>query len=449
MNTVGRPWQRVRQTVRRSLRAKLILVFLLLAVAMAATFVIGIRKTSSSGWGGAGRSLLADYADHLAAEIGSPPSVEKAQAMALRLPIWIRIEGPVVHWNSQMDRSQREGVRSIWRNMRQYRDPSWLLRRRTADGHRIEFGLDFAAGEKRSHLFAWFTLAALVLTMLAYLYVRRLLSPLDDIRAGAHRFGTGDFGYPIPVRNSTRPDELGQLAVTINEMGNDIQQMLDAKRALLLAISHELRSPLTRARLNTELLPETTDVAFQRDALLRDLHEMSRLITDLLESEHLASRHVALHREDIDLLALTEDVVGELKTRFPAADRIVLHCNAAPPKVALDEKRMRLLVRNLLDNALRHTSEVLSSPEIHLEFDTDNLRLEVRDYGPGVPENALPHLAQPFYRPEAARSRSAGGVGLGLYLCHLVVHAHGGHLSFENASPGLRVSVQLPVNVGS
>ena len=78
------------------------------------------------------------------------------------------------------------------------------------------------------------------------------------------------------------PDELGELAQTINTMGRDIHQMLEAKRALLLAISHELRSPLTRARLNAELLPETAEVNPQRDALLRDLQEMAMLISDLL-----------------------------------------------------------------------------------------------------------------------------------------------------------------------
>ena len=88
-----------------------------------------------------------------------------------------------------------------------------------------------------------------------------------------------------------RADELGQLADMMNTMGQDIRQMLDAKRGLLLAISHELRSPLTRARLNTELLPETPEVNPQRDALMRDLQEMAGLISDLLESERLAGRN--------------------------------------------------------------------------------------------------------------------------------------------------------------
>ena len=103
----------------------------------------------------------------------------------------------------------------------------------------------------------------MALTALAYGYIRRLLRPLDDIRDGAQRFGSGAFGQPIPIR---RRDELGQLATDVNTMAASLHQMLEAKRGLLLAISHELRSPLTRARLNTELLPEAGDVAPRREA---------------------------------------------------------------------------------------------------------------------------------------------------------------------------------------
>ena len=104
------------------------------------------------------------------------------------------------------------------------------------------------------------------------------------------RFGSGDFEPPIPVR---RRDELGDLAERINRMAQSLHGMLDAKRALLLAISHELRSPLTRARVNAELVAEGE----HRSALLRDLGEMRDLITDLLESERLASGHAALQPE--------------------------------------------------------------------------------------------------------------------------------------------------------
>ena len=231
-------------------------------------------------------------------------------------------------------------------------------------------------------------------------------------------------------------------------MGGDIRQMLDAKRALLLAISHELRSPLTRARLNTELLPETTDVLPARDALLRDLGLMRDLITDLLESERLASPHAALHLEPVDLAAL----VGEVVASLDGAPDVQQTLAANLPTLALDRTRIRLLLRNLLDNALRHSTDAPLPPEISLEINpadvatgaAPGLRITVRDHGPGVPEDQLPRLAQPFYRPDAARERATGGVGLGLYLCKLVAQAHGGTFTVRNALPGLQVTVIVP-----
>jgi signal transduction histidine kinase len=223
-------------------------------------------------------------------------------------------------------------------------------------------------------------------------------------------------------------------------MGADIHQMLEAKRSLLLAISHELRSPLTRARLNTELLPETAEIAPGREALLRDLALMRDLVNDLLESERLASPHAALHRESCDLAALVAEVVQQL----PGNPVVQLELSAVPT-ARLDPTRMRLLVRNLLDNALRHTPPTADAPVLHLKTVEGRLRLSVRDFGPGVAPDQLPHLGQPFYRPDTARTREGGGVGLGLYLCRLVVQAHGGTFTIRNAQPGLEVVVEMPL----
>ena len=438
--TQARWHRRARHALAHSLRVRLVALFLLLALAMAATFLFGMQKAFSIGWRDAARPLLVDYVDRLAVEIGSPPSIERAQALVQRLPVAIHISGPQVNWRSHPanpDQERRWNDANRWKG-----DEPRLLERTTADGHRIHFSLNVQLWQDQPRVIGWATLAVLLLlTGLAYLRVRRLLRPLDDIRAGALRFGAGDFAQPIPVRHPQRPDELGELAATINTMGGDIRQMLDAKRALLLAISHELRSPLTRARLNTELLPETPDVLPARDALLRDLGQMRDLITDLLESERLASPHAALHLEPVDLAALVVEVVASLDGAPPVKRTLAANL----PTPMLDRTRIRLLLRNLLDNALRHSVDAPHPPEIDLRPEGSGLCLTVRDHGPGVPEDQLPHLARPFYRPDAARERATGGVGLGLYLCKLVAQAHGGAFTLRNAKPGLEVVVTLPL----
>ena len=440
--------RRARHALAHSLRVRLVALFLLLALAMAATFVMGMQRALSIGWRDAARPLVVDYVDKLAAEIGNPPRIEAAQALVQRLPLSIRISGPQVNWRSNpnepdYDHRWRDSTADAnsWSN-----EAPRFFERTTLDGHRIRFGLSVQAWHDRPRFIGWITLGLLLaLTAVAYARVQRMLHPLDDIRAGALRFGAGDFAQAIPVRHAHRPDELGELATTINTMGGDIHQMLEAKRTLLLAISHELRSPLTRARLNTELLPETPEVQPSREALLRDLGQMRDLVTDLLESERLASPHAALHREPTDLAVLVAEVVAALDGAMNGAPAIVQTLQPGVPVLQLDRTRMRLLLRNLLDNALRHSVDAAQPPEVTLAQTADGaIQITVRDFGMGVPDDQLPHLAQPFYRPDTARTREGGGVGLGLYLCKLVALAHGGSFVVRNGQPGLAVCVTLP-----
>jgi signal transduction histidine kinase len=444
--------QRARHALAYSLRVRLVALFVLLAMAMTGTFLLGMKAALSVGWRDAARPLVSDYVDKLTAEIGDPPDVARAQALTQRLPLSVRITGPQVNWRSHSqafdedEQGMGDGVGDRmggkWGDQRNPSDePSFHLRD-TASGHHIQFGVSVKAWRDRPRFIGWATLATLlVLTALAYAWVRRMLSPLDDIRAGALRFGTGDFAQRIALRNAHHPDELGELAATINTMGADIHKMLEGKRALLLAISHELRSPLTRARLNTELLPDTPELQANREALLRDLALMRDLVTDLLESERLASPHAALHREPTDLAALVGEVLASLNGTPQVQQTMPAHL----PLLPLDRARMRLLLRNLLDNALRHSAGARAVPQVLVQqLAGGAVSITVRDHGPGVPDEQLPHLAQPFYRPDAARTRTEGGVGLGLYLCKLVALAHGGSFGVRNAQPGLEVCVVLP-----
>lgn len=507
-----------------SIKLRMVLVFLVLAAALMVVFIGAMRQVVATRWQLAAQPLLVDYVDRLAEEItvDGRPSVERARALAQRLPVTVRIEGPVIRWASHPQDPQHDwwregdGVREDWPSWdgpmsgterhdergtghhgarvgdgRGWADepPGWqqirqITERSTPDGHRLVFGIDRHAMSARhdgSDPLARGLAALLLLTLLAWWYVRRTLRPLDAISAGARRFGQGNFDDPIPAVWTRRHGELGELATTLNTMGEDIRQMLDAKRSLLLAISHEMRSPLTRARLHTELLPEDDPgVRPQREALLRDLREMSALVEDLLESERLSDRHVALQRESLDPGVVARSVIAELQTRHPGVE-VVLQVPTELPAQYLDATRLRLLLRNLLENAVRHggngrdpdrkgafgstmpdeggntTAHTAARPGHTEAPDTDAIAvvhidriptggcvIEVRDWGPGVPEEQLSKLAEPFHRPDAARSRHAGGVGLGLYLCRLVAQAHGGRLALENAHPGLRVRAWLP-----
>jgi signal transduction histidine kinase len=273
----------------------------------------------------------------------------------------------------------------------------------------------------------WAAAALLLVTGLAFGAIRHMVGPLHALALGAEAFGRGDFAHRVPVIHR---DEIGDLALRFNQMAADIQAMLDGKRALLLAISHELRSPLTRARLHAELVGEGES----RDALLDELAQMRDLITALLESERLGSGHRALQLADCDLAQLA---------REHTQPGVVLHIDPGLPSLPLDRLRLQLLLRNLLHNALRHNDAARGAVLLTLARDDNGIRLTVRDHGPGVPPEALPQLGQPFFRPDAARTRHEGGVGLGLCLCRLVAEAHGSRLELRNAEPGFEASVRF------
>ncbi|MEY4748774.1 MAG: hypothetical protein RIQ60_988 [Pseudomonadota bacterium] len=501
--------------LRHSLRMRLVALFVVLGLAMSAVFAVGMQNAFSGGWRELVRPLLHDYVDRLIADLGSPPDAARAQALAERLPVWLRVRGPVSNFDTRGEdapaaddedgrpRSHADerpplhplsgpadpgppfnhGHRAVpdragdppptaegppplphhggpgahRRHMRDARGPGpWLLTRTSADGHVLQVGLEVMDFERRPRAIGWATLGALLLlTLGAYAYVRHLLRPLAEIGAGAQRFGRGDFATPITLR---RQDELGELAAQVNTMARDIHAMLDAKRALLLAISHELRSPLTRARLNAELVDEGP----ARDALLHDLAAMRDLITDLLESERLAAGHSALQCEAVDPAALLRSLVAE---QFGGRD-IRLDLADDLGALALDPPRLRLAVRNLISNALRHGTPSGGTPRVDLQLQRQDavppgmaparpdpstalaqpgLLLSVRDHGTGVAPEQLGRLGQAFWRADNARQRSTGGVGLGLYLVRLVAEAHGGHLRFADAAPGLRAELWLPL----
>ncbi|MCP5283373.1 MAG: HAMP domain-containing protein [Burkholderiaceae bacterium] len=409
---------------RLSLRWRLVGLFLALALASTVVFLGGLQRAAAAGWQTWAQPLLGDYVDRLAADLGSPPDPARARALEARLPVRVMIDGPVMHYPGRSQRYPDSASRDPGGD----HDTPFVLVRTSADGHRISFGLAAPPEGWRSRARAWVPLTVLlVCTGLAYALVRRWLAPLDAIGAGAERYGQGAFDTPIAAR---RGDELGRLADRIDAMAASLHGMLQAQRTQLLAVSHELRSPLTRARLNAELLPDGPE----KDAVVRDLAEMRDLIADLLESERLAAGAAALATETVDLGALVREAAAESGVQ-PAVEPGV-----AP--VRADPARLRLLLRNVLTNARRHAADAPQPPVLFLRRAGDALELGLRDFGPGVPPEALAHLAEPFYRPDSARTRAAGGVGLGLHLCRRVAEAHGGTLQIRNAMPGLEVAMR-------
>lgn len=266
---------------------------------------------------------------------------------------------------------------------------------------------------------------ALLSLLTALLLVRRITLPLARAAQAAHQVGAGQLPDPLP---ETGPAELAELARRFNIMATEVRDLLDNRTTLLGGISHDLRTPMTRLRLNLELLRDDPAPA-RIDRALADLDDMNRLIAGYLELAR-ASRPEA--RTRLDLAAL----LGEL-----AEDAGVAWSAAAPCEIEAGPLALRQILANLIQNALRYGGAPV---ELALECGARQVRVHVRDAGPGIPAAQLEKVFRPFYRVEDSRSQATGGTGLGLAIVRQLAEINGWTVTLKNrAAGGLEATLEM------
>ena len=276
--------------------------------------------------------------------------------------------------------------------------------------------------------------------LLCYALAYYLTSPLRPLRKALERFGRGELDARAEI---TRHDELGELAGAFNRMADRIQTLLAAEHRLLLDVSHELRSPLARLSVAVELARSGESSGLPLDRIQKEADRLNALISQMLEVTRVecdpANRK--LERVQLDELVggLVDDCSIEARARGCALDM------RASPHITVDgdSELLRRAIENVMRNAIRYAPRE-STVEVALENGGGRARVRVRDYGPGVPEEALPRLFDPFYRVHFDRNRGSGGVGLGLSIARRAVELHQGTLRASNAGPGLLVEIELP-----
>jgi signal transduction histidine kinase len=280
-----------------------------------------------------------------------------------------------------------------------------------------------------------------LVTLLCYAFAYHLTSPVRRLRAVLDRFGQGDLSARAAIN---RKDELGELATSFNQMADRIQTLLAAERRLLLDISHELRSPLARLGVAVELARSGEDRDHMLDRIQKEADRLNELVAELLQVTRVEGDPSMQKREEVPLDELLADIVYDSLLEAKSKDCTLLL--KAPVAVSLhgDEELIRRAVENVIRNAIRYAPA--GTPiDIELARLGDTVEISVRDYGPGVPEEALPRIFDPFYRVDSDRNRISGGLGLGLAIARRSVELHKGKLTARNANPGLLVSIQLPL----
>ncbi len=441
---------------KRSLSMRLLLVFILTSVCIIALIITTLFFGFSSQWRSKVMPHLEQYLDYLNSDIGHPPNITKAKELAQYLPINIYINGNDINFSSTGIPLSLEGL-AFHTHPRQWQDSeNWFRSESDNKGQQLAFGehhnrtvlrnqvgdyqvfyefLHRTPSPHQDTVFSKAMLGLLSILALSYWILRRILRPVQDIKTGVKNMGQGALDYRIPVRAD---NDLGELTSSINNMAVEIEEMLDAKRQLLLGVSHELRSPLTRARIATQMLNESLN----RARILDNLLEMENLITDILETERMNNPHTALVKTSVDLGVLIQSVLDELSIK-----KITLQLQPDLPTATFDETRLRLLVRNLVTNAMTHGGNATPPPRVCLSYKNHYFIINVRDHGPGIAKEDLSRVTEPFYRADPSRTRSTGGFGIGLYLCKLIAMAHGGKLTIKSAlDKGTIVNVELPAD---
>lgn len=426
------------QTIRYSLFLRLLAIFSVTVLMFFIIISVSIQTvTRDSGAIEAIPDFFARNVESIIEDIGTPPNLSNAMRLAAELDWSINIRNPIMRWSSDGDNRLNLDDSTFVRTLTDDaeirssdNEDMIVVRRDGYDFYLYQRSLDDSAANL-AVLYIGLALAGFVL-FVNYFMVNRLLDPVRMLRRGAERIRSGDLSYRV---HNARQDELGALTDSINHMADSLQSMLEAKRQLLLAISHELRTPLTKAKLRLEFMPESIEKANLRE----DIDEIDHLIGDLIEAERLNDEHTALSAEPVQLAEFVESVVdqyfsyeGGLEIVLPSEDQ----------EFVIDKLRIRLLLTNLLNNAIRHGQD--NPLRVEVIFNDASATLIVEDQGEGIGPEHIEQVCEPFYRADSSRQRNTGGFGLGLYLCRLIAQAHGGSLQIESElGEGTRIIVQV------
>jgi len=287
------------------------------------------------------------------------------------------------------------------------------------------------------HLFVF-----LPAVLLCYWLAFHLSRPVRQLQQAVERFGEGDLALRV---NSRRRDELGELARTFDRMADRIETLLTAERRLLLDISHELRSPLARLGVAVELARSGADLETNLNRIQKESDRLNELVGQLLQVTRAEGDPSLLHREPVRLDEMVQQLVDESRIEAQAHGCELEYQARQPATVEGDPELLRRAVENVIRNAIRYAPGQ-TAVEVSLARNNGKVLLDVRDRGPGVPEEALPRLFDAFYRVEEDRARaSGGGVGLGLSIARRAIALHHGAIRARNAHPGLEVEMELPV----
>ena len=333
-------------------------------------------------------------------------------------------------WFSPMDRSLRRELKPVFGNSFWFDTSSYKelvdLRIRHQDGVIEIFFPKHKIAPSSIRVFAlWITFPGLLLILIAIIFLKNQTRPIINLAKAAEKFGKGEF---IQEFRPSGAKEIRQAAYEFDRMRKRISIHLNQRSEMLSGISHDLRTPLTRLKLQLALLKQQDLAKKMSD----DIEEMERMLNEYLE---FSRNQKSEDTEIVDINDLIVEVVKKynnkkIKTNFDINIKIPLRQNT-----------FKRCLSNLIDNGLSYGNEV----KIITKKTIKDLVILIDDDGPGIPKNEYEKVIKPFYRIDKSRGQNKSGVGLGLSITNDIIRSHGGNISFEKSSlNGLRVKISLP-----
>lgn len=321
------------------------------------------------------------------------------------------------------------GATAVWRHM-------MLASLRLDDGSWVNFSIStLGAGSHDGWgAFAMMICVGVAITGVAVLLLRWATWPLRELALAAERFSIDQ--APLPL-SETGPVEVRRAARAFNTMQERIQRLVSERLQAMAAVSHDLRTPITRLRLRSELLDDDQT----RELVDADLREMEAMIDSTLEYLQGGKSHEQMR--PVDIVSLVETVVDDFQDQ---GYRISLSGAGSAPVLG-QVLSLKRAFSNIIGNALKYGD----AAEVSIIAAGDHFSVVVEDEGPGIPLDAMERVFLPFVRLEESRSRETGGSGLGLTIARAVILAHGGQIHLTNRNKGrqnkggLRVAVAIPV----
>lgn len=260
-----------------------------------------------------------------------------------------------------------------------------------------------------------------ILAALLYFSLRWIFGPIKKLSLAVGQISSGNFETSIDIK---RNDELGNLADSINEMKENISNMIKAKESLLIDVSHELRSPLTRIKLANEFVEDEKIKSKIRD----DIKEMEAMITELLETYRMESIHGKLHKENTDIVKLVKNIISE-------TDKPVINLKSEFDKkeISLDKEKIEIAIKNLLDNAIKYSDgQVIEVNIFKNPLNKNETCISIKDKGKGINEEEKKKIFEPFYKIDKSRDKKIKGYGLGLSIVKKILDEHNSRIEVKS-----------------